>query len=804
MSHSEHIAPDAVAPTMLTTPASPHRLSARTALFALPLLMGSALLFLVQPMFGKMVLPRLGGSPAVWNTCMLFFQACLLAGYAYAHALTRLPLRRQAMIHSFALLLPIVALPMALPAWTPPASADPAPWLLAVLTVSVGLPFFVVSATSPLVQAWFHRAGERAGGQGDDAAAQDPYFLYAASNAGSMAGLLAYPLIVEPTLRLRQQATWWAAGYAVLAATILACALATARATTAAAVRREERSDFPSAESAAGRDAVPASIAPRDASDEVLPAALQLRWIVLAFIPSSYLLGVTTFVTSDIAAVPLLWVVPLAIYLLTLVIAFSRRPLVPHRGAMRALPVTTLVAVTFFMARAAQPVGMVMAVHLLAFFVAALACHGELARLRPHPRHLTRFYLMMSVGGAVGGAFNALVAPVLFAQPTEYPLAIALAAMVRPMRAAGAAAAVRAPSLRRLDRALDVVLPAIVGALAWPAVSAAPARTVPGTYLLVFLVLSPPVLLCLTFVRRPRRFALGVAALVLAFTLATPAHARLRDVRRSFFGVHRVLQTADRSFNQLFHGTTLHGLQRLDPATAAPAHADRPTSYYHPSGPVGDVFAHALAPGRLRHVGVVGLGAGAMTAHARGGARWSCYEIDPAVQRLAEDPRHFTYLPAARQRGADVRVVLGDARLTLAAADDGAFDLLALDAFSGDAMPVHLLTREALATYRRKLAPRGVLLVNISNLYVDLKPVLANLAADAGWACATRDDPDVSAAQLKDGKQASEFAVMAESEADLSPLLRTGRWKLLARFPSHRTWTDDYSNVLGVLKWRRR
>jgi hypothetical protein len=736
-----------------------------TILFALPVLIAGALGFLLQPMFGRMVLPRLGGAPAVWNTCMLFFQAALLAGYAYAHAVARWPVRRQVVVHAIVLLLPLVVLPVALPArWTPPTSANPAPWLLVVLAASVGLPFFAVATTSPLVQAWFHRT---TGGA-------DPYFLYSASNVGSIGGLLAYPLVIEPTLRLHEQSRAWTIGYVALLAALVGC---TARVWSSA---------------------TPAAGTPAEGIATTPPSRRrQLRWVALAFIPSSYLLGVTTFITSDIAAVPLLWVVPLAIYLLTFVIAFSRKPVIPHRHVLLVLPVTTLVAVLFVISRAAQPVGLVLAVHLVAFFVAALACHGELARLRPPGEHLTRFYLMLSIGGVAGGAFNALLAPVLFAQPTEYPLAIALAAMARPRKLGD----VPAPAIRRLNRALDVALPLLVALLAWPAVSAVPARTVPGAYGIVFALLSVPLLLCLTFVRRPRRFALGVAAIVLAFALAVPAQGRLRDVRRSFFGVHRVLTTADGAFNELFHGTTLHGLQRIDDA-GRPVAPDRPTSYYHLSGPIGDIFA-ALGPDRVKRVGVVGLGAGAMAAYARDGTAWTYFEIDPVVGRFAEETNYFTYFAAARQRGADVRVIFGDARLTVAGAPDGSFNLLALDAFSGDAMPVHLLTREAVAMYRRKLADHGLLVVNISNLYVNLEPTVANLAADAGCVCAVRDDADVTKEQIADGKQASEFAVIAAGAEDVAPLLATGRWRRLAPDPSRRVWTDDYSNVLGVLKWRR-
>jgi len=717
--------------------------------YATTIFLTASLLFVVQPMFAKMVLPLLGGSPAVWNTCLVFYQAALLAGYLYAHATTSwLGVRRQAALHVGLVLLPLLLLPIGIPSgWTPPAAASPIPWLLALLAVAVGLPFFVVSTTSPLLQKWFAGTGHPSAG--------DPYFLYAASNLGSMLGLLGYPVLLEPRLRLAEQSRLWSGGYLLLLVFTLACAVLL------------------------WRSPVPALADPSRERLTGLAARRRLRWVLLALVPSSLMLSVTTFISADVEAIPLLWVIPLAIYLLTFVLVFARRPLVPHALVVRVLPIALLALVVVLVKRANQPLLLIMGLHLGVFFVAAMVCHGELARDRPPPAHLTEFYLWLSVGGVLGGVFNALVAPLVFDSVAEYPLTVVLACLLAP----GARGGGRGQVVR------DVALPVVTGGVTaglivgteWAGPAAAPVGSL--------LALVVPAMLCFGFSRRPLRFGLGIGAILLAGTLSTGEQGRVVATRRSFFGVNRVTLDATRGLHLLIHGSTLHGAQSLDPARRR-----EPLGYYDPSGPIGQVFE---ALGDPPSVALVGLGAGALACYARPRDEWDFYEIDPLVESIARDPRYFTYL---RDCLPDARVVLGDARLSLARAGRR-YDLIVLDAYSSDAIPVHLLTREALQMYLDRLAPVGVLAFHISNQHLDLEPVLADLARDASLAALIRGD-DVTPAERARGKLASRWAVMARRPDDLGSLVTDARWAPPRAPAGGRVWTDDFSSVLGVLRWR--
>jgi hypothetical protein len=731
-------------------------------------------------MIGKLLLPRLGGTPAVWNTCMLFFQVCLLGGYAYAHAVaTRVPLRGQAFLHLALLIAALFTLPIAFRhVGDPPVDRNPIPWLLSALFVTAGPAFFVVSSNAPLLQRWFAATG------------RDPYFLYAASNVGSLVALLAYPLFIEPRLRLAQQSRLWTFGYVALIALIAACALRT-------------RSSTPGQSASAGPDDPPPP-----ARAPAPPSRRQrVRWLILAFVPSSYLLGVTTFISADIAAVPLLWVVPLALYLLTFILVFATRPPLPHRLILKLLPPAILAAVMLIMARASQPVWLVLAVHLLAFFVAAMACHGELARLRPPPARLTDFYLMLSFGGALGGAFNAILAPAIFDRPLEYPIALALACLVALPRHERSDAG--NPRARRLDEALDYVLPLIVGVFAVLAIRLVPARTVREALPLVLIYLSIPALLCWTFAARPMRFALGVVLLLVPAVLLPPGHVKPLAVRRSFFGVHRILLTRNGQFIHIFHGTTMHGAQQADPATRKPIAPDCPTSYYYEGSPYAQVLATAAARNPTPRVGVAGLGGGSLAGFANAGWEMRFFEIDPVVVWAAEQSGHFTFVPAARARSAKIEIILGDARLMIAREPERSFDLLALDAFNGDSIPVHLLTREAVAMYLAKLREDGLLVMHISNLYLDLEPAVAAVAAvaadaaDAKCVALVRDDNEPTPQQRDRGATGSRVVVIARSAGALAPFAQDPRWRRLQPPPNARPWTDDFSNLAEIVRWTR-
>lgn len=739
------------------------RNSAAAWLYGTTMFLGAVLLFSVQPMIGKMVLPILGGTPGVWNTCLVFFQAALLAGYAYAHlGAARLGLRGQAILHLLLLAACGTFLPIAIPA--PPrigfasSEAFPAPRLFAALAGGAGLPLLAVAATAPLLQRWYSLGGH--------VRSHDPYFLYAASNAGSLLGLLAYPWWVEPILPLTRQGRVWALGFAILAGLILACTSIT-----------PSRID-------------PASRASRENSGGPGPSLRAVaRWILLSFIPSMWLLAVTTYVTTDLASMPLLWTVPLSLYLLTFVAAFARGARRTARVAPAVLP---LVVVPLVMVLAAGfPHLLWVPLHWVAFFIGALVCHGELASARPDPRHATAFYLAIAVGGVLGGAFNALVAPIVFDRIVEYPLAVFLGCLASP-------GVGRRPSAGGIgSRRLDVLIPLVVFAVTVLLVMCGRGviDTVPGA-LGVMVASGLGLYACVTGLRRPSRFALTVGGVLMASGLAPDPGGRVIHRERNFFGTVKVMHDAEANVHRLLHGSTLHGQQSLDPELRR-----EPSTYFTRSGPIGELF-DAIGPRLGRdgsRVAIVGLGAGTLACYALPRQRWTFYEIDPAVMRIAADPRFFTYLADSRARGVDVEVVEGDARRRLGDAPDHAFDLIILDAFSSDAVPVHLLSREAIRLYRAKLAPGGLLAFNASNRYLDLEPVLGLQAADAGLACRIREDVHPSADQRRAGKQPTIWVVMGRVDEDLGGLAGDVRWRVPRLRPGAALWTDDYSDLASYL-----
>ncbi len=711
-------------------------------------------MFLVEPMVAKMVLPRLGGSPAVWSTCLVFFQAVLLLGYAYAHALSRLSSRPVQILGHIGVLLPLatLALPLDLGAGAPLPGQSPALWLLLRLALVAGPPVFAISATAPLLQRWFADL--------DHEAARDPYFLYAGSNAGSLLALVAYPLLVEPALPLAAQATLWSCGFGALALGIASCA---------AVSLRQGRHGFKS---------VSQTLVPPLGFRE------RLSWIALAFVPASLLLGVTTYITTDIAAAPLLWVVPLILYLLTFILVFARRPPLRHATMVRALRLLVILLVITAAPgwSLAIPLPLMLALHLGCFFVIGMVCHGELARRRPPAIRLTEFYLFLSVGGVLGGAFNALLAPLIFPGPWEYPLALIAACLLKP--------ATRRDSERGLT--WDIVLPIALLGLVLLARRALSATVSDGSVatLAVLMVAAylVPALALMNFSRRRWRFALGIAGLLFAPVVA--AWGGTSASYRSFFGIYRVLLTDDGQARLLMHGTTLHGAESL-----LPGEEDLPLTYYSHDGPFGRFFAAADA-NSIRHVGVVGLGAGSLACYAQPGQDWTFFEIDPLVERIARDPRYFHFLADCGNRP---RVVLGDARLTLAAVPDGTYDVLVLDAFSSDTIPMHLLTREALALYLRKLAPGGCLLFHISSRTLDLAPVLGTLAADAGVkAKKMLDRPPPGTPPWRRGPTL--VVALAGRGGDLHHLDPADGWTDLSPAGARSLWTDQRSDILGAIR----
>lgn len=729
-------------------------------LYAATIFLGALLLFLVQPMFARSVLPLLGGAPAVWNTALVFFQGALLAGYLYVYALDRwLRPGRQVVVHLALLAAAFVSLPIR-PAsgWAPPASAVPTWWLLGLLSASVGLPFFAVSATSPLLQRWFSHTRHPQ--------AEDPYFLYSASNLGSMLALLAYPVLVEPLLGLRSQGVGWTWGYALLMLLIAA---------TAAVSLRRWSADGPSTRDEAHggeqREEVPSTIGPGPWR--------RLHWILLAFAPSSLLLGVTHHLSTDVAAAPLLWVVPLALYLLTFVFAFARTPLIPGAWIVRAQAVTVVVLALLFRQLDTSGFVISLGLHLVVFFLTALVCHSGLAARRPPTLHLTEYYLWISVGGVLGGAFTALLAPVVFESVLEYPLVIALACALRPW-----------PATRPSVDKADLLIPVALGVALLVAVRGF------GLWLpnlapwIILTVLSALGLAVFSLRNRPLGFGLGVGVLLVFSSLNVPArHLEARN--RSFFGVHRVWTDPSGEFHLLQHGSTTHGAQSLSADMSR-----EPIGYFSRISPVGQVMAARSKRGSPGRTGVIGLGAGTLACYAQPGEDWTFFEIDPVVVALARDRRLFTYLS---QCAPDARIVLGDGRLSIGREPEASFDMLVLDAFSSDAIPVHLLTREAVELYLSRLKSDGVMLFHISNRYLELAPVLADVAGDLGLAARIQRHSVPDSMKRAHVFPSVWVAVAANGKALAS--VTDARWQDLPPDRRRRRWTDDYSNIVRVIRW---
>lgn len=706
--------------------------------FGVTLVVSAALLFWIQPLFGKMALPFLGGSPSVWNTLLLFFQTALLAGYAYAHLLCRLKsFAWQVAIHGAVLLAAFVTLPIAI-SGSAPTGGVPILWLLGELTLRIGLPFFAVAATAPLLQRWFSYSRHRDAG--------DPYFLYSLSNLGSITALIAYPFVIEPLIGVHDQTLAWTAGYGILIVLILACG----RQLFLSGPRIDQTAET--------------------ASHTPVTWHMRMHWIALAFAPSSLLLGVTTHLTADVASVPLLWVVPLTLYLVTFVIVFARRRLIPHGWVLRLQPIVLVIA--FLAINFTYSVWILFSAHLLLFFILALACHGELVRLRPAPRSLTDFYLAMGIGGALGGLFNAVIAPLIFVEIYEYGLAIVVACMLRP--SAGAS--------RASQHILDGVLPAGLLALLVLLATFADFDPRQADELVYAGYLGALGIAVLSLRSRPIRFGLGVGAILIGVgQYGTGADILAQE--RSFFGVHRVEAEEEGGIRFLIHGTTLHGFQDLRRGQAS-----QPQGYYSRLGPLGQVFTGLIAQRRHpQEVGLVGLGAGASLCHARAPQSWTVFEIDPVVVRIAMDTSLFTYLSECAGR-ASTSVRIGDARLTLAQEEDHRFDVLILDAYNSDAVPVHLLTVEAFELYLRKIKPGGILLFHLTNRHLDLEQVFASIAQELDLPSLIQDHQDAS------------WAALSTDEVSLAFLAVDPRWRQPVADEGVRPWTDDFSNVLSVLK----
>ncbi len=866
--------------------------------FSLTLLSSALLLFAVQPMVGKILLPWLGGTPAVWNTCMVFFQALLLAGYAYAHFLSsRVELKKQWLVHAVVLLVALVPLYFLrfdagriAQYYNPPEESSPIVWLLAVLLASAGLPFFAVAATAPLLQRWFSRTGHPD--------AKDPYFLYGASNLGSMLALLAYPFLIEPIYGVNQQTFFWLVGFAIMGGMILlsgALAIASPAETGSGPPVSEKPQAAASSSTIVTSPIRPAagstiSLAAAERSERPVNAAASAAqeapkapeapapglfdftgWAVLGMIPSSLMLGATTFITTDIAAIPLLWILPLTLYLLSFILVFSRIPLwlslaitlgvgsyflYGYNGAIdfkdfydqrdvvgffkvlykqtRLAPFAswsflafilgTVIASRSFMAQHTLMVLLlplaIMAVtfryavrtyldltevehislHLFLLFTVSMVCHGELARTRPAPDHLTYFYLAMSTGGVLGGIFNTMVAPLLFKQVIEYPLMAVMACLMIPGVSFGVYRsrnwAIPMKGLEYLAQGAVFVFGLLLGC---------------ALMLIHFLPYSSGKK---WFDEQPSWVRNLSPVETFIYQLDDDSHVLYRE--RNFFGTFRIVEDQNNdegwTFHKFLHGTTDHGMQCYEPAQ----NRRKTLGYFHHRNAIGQIFEtmreRAKEKDRPLKVGVMGLGTGTLAAYMEPGWSLDLYEIDPAVVQVATKNRElFTFVPDAIDRGVQVQVELGDARRKIGKAEDGKYDLIFMDAFTSDAVPVHLLTREAFELYKTKLQPDGIVVINIANRYLNFEGVLGNMAQATGMSAMIQGGDPIK----DDFKYGTNWVVMAKSRAAFGSLPMkanefqdsTGeKWNeywidLLPRdFAESKVWSDDYSNLPSILK----
>ncbi len=726
------------------------------ALFAATIFLGSGLLFLLQPMIAKAMLPLAGGTPAVWNTCVFFFQSVLLLGYAYGMLLTkRLRQGPQLLVHPALLLTGIAAsfLLFAAIVAPQPGQSNYAWWVLQYLTSTVGWVVLLLAANGIILQSWFA------------ATTDDPYYLYSASNAGSFVALLAYPFLLEPYLHLTQQKQLWVALFMAFVSAVIACAWVT----------HKQWNDH---------NAVAEAIAKTtQATKETLSLNRKLRWLFLAFIPSSLMLGATTYITTDIAPTPLFWILPLAIYLLAWTLAFARRQFVATFALTRLLPGAAILLILAYAAKATEPVWLLVLLHLSFFALAALLCHQLLAEDRPAVEHLPEFYVWIALGGLLGGLFNALVAPVIFNALTEYPLTIVLTCLVLPLNQEVFS------DTREQTRGLLFAfgIGVLVAGLSWFA-----SGLQLGMMERVALVFAVPLIsINHVMTANPLRLALGLGAVLVGSIFFTPGIARTLVTERNYFGALMVTLDRNRNTRSLYLGTTIHGAQSLTLGQQC-----EPLAYFHPTGPVGQIFATYNARPATPNVAAIGLGTGAIAAYANKGQHWTFYEINPLVIKLARDTGHFTYLHLCA-RGS-IEIVEGDARHTLTQAANQQYGLILMDAFTSDAIPVHLLTLEALDLYLSKLANGGLLAFHISNRHLDLHPVLANLAKSRNLICFGFDDREENPSL---GKEASTWVVMARTREDLGTLTTQPNWQAVPENARVKVWRDDYSNLLQVLRW---
>lgn len=727
--------------------------SGTVGLYSLTMLASALLMFALQPMVGKMLLPLAGGTPAGWIVAMAFFQVMLLAGYYLAHFLSRFTPRIHGLLYIAFLCLGAVWLPIHLGHESAGALTNPAD-VFRLLTVAVAVPFIALSTTSSTIQRLFAST--------TDKSANDPYFLYAASNLGSFAGLLLYPLLVEPFLGLSVQSQYWLCGYLFLIVTAVLCLMLARRSVAMPAVSNKS-------------------------AEKPVTTALKLQWILLSFIPSSLMMSVTTHITTDIVSAPMIWVLPLAVYLFTFILAFGKMRLEdPERLAgVHAIVVVIGMSTMFLLRGSALGTSWFSAgLHIAVFGVVALACHLKLAKLRPldHPQALTSFYLMLAIGGALGGLLNAFILPLMLDRIVEYPLMLVASLFINQR--------VHAAILSKRKRVFTAISVGLIFLVTFLILRPAPMNIAQSTeYAMTFLKIVA-VASALLLADTPRSALFTCMAFLIAGQMLISQG--VISMSRNFYGVIKI---GEQNFIEkgesitaryMTHGTTVHGMQ-----ARGGKHEKIPTTYYHQAGPVGDIFK-ALSP---RSVAVIGLGAGTLNCYSAPNRDFTFIEIDPAVVKAARE--QFTFLSACKSKK-EPEIIIGDGRLEIEKIENKKFDLIVLDAFSSDSIPLHLLTVDAVRSYLEKLTPNGILLFNISNRYFDLAPVMEANALQLKAATLSR--LFMTKPEHKPYASDSRWLAMAPDGKIPAALKANKKWVKLppeARIPT--PWTDDYSNLLGVM-----
>jgi hypothetical protein len=735
---------------------------------SLGVFLSAGLVFLIQPLFARLLLPEFGGSPSVWNTCTVFFQTTLLLGYCYTWLSTKLlSPKKQIVVHCSLLLLTLVQLPVGLRVLEADvASTSPALRLLIMLTLSIGGPYFAVSTTTPLLQHWFSRSRHKL--------AHDPYFFYSISNCGSILGLLAYPFIVERLFDLDGQGLTWSVGYGSLVGLTILCGVLTARELGSMSI--------PSSNDIADPPLIGEESSPiMKLVDRPMTKLRRLRWVVLALVPSAMMLAVTTRITTDVAAVPLLWVLPLVAYLATYINAFARRPLIKFDRLLPVLFPALMVAA--WMSLAGPGSQLRAGVEIIMFLICGIVLHGELADDRPSTDYLTEYYFWMSLGGCLGGTLVGIIAPAIFPSYVEFPLILVLAALTQQeCPAVGTGKVVRAV---RVAATVLLCGTAMIACFVhvWASALATTSQFVGFAALGIFFLMN---------------HSKGIS-LALALVLIPPAllpDTNSLDRKRTFFGVHEVTYEEDAEIgirvHLLAHGTTIHGEQVIAPTELQKI----PRTYYVPTGPIGEALTLAGAEKASRKVALIGLGSGALMTYSKKGDQFDFFEIDPAVRDIAQDPNLFTYLSQGEGKQ---RVIIGDGRLKLAEETEGTYDVIVVDAFGSDSIPIHLLTADALDIFMSRLKSDGTLIIHISNRHLDLEPVPGRYAAERNLPALASIKAATTEQEVAQGQRPTHAIVISKSEELISQLGKLEGWHPPRQNAS--LWTDSYSSILDVLKF---